>query len=272
MWQSAFVETNGIQMHYWRTGQGDKPPVVLSHGGGDSGRCWTRVAHALENDYDVIMVDARGHGESDKPDEGYGPRVSAADLAGLIKALEIAPPHLIGHSMGGEISANCAADFPDLPRSLVIIDSGFISNGGRYAVTPEEAAERIQGMQASMRTMQSLTMEELIAQCRAENPGWHEDELKPWAESKQQGSPNARLFFAEAKRPWQETLGAIRCPILLLVGDPDRHSHTGWDAAVQATGIWQEGELIHIAEAGHNVQRDQYDLFMTRINDWLATR
>ncbi len=272
MWQSANVETNGIRMHYWRTGRGEKPPVVLSHGGGDSGRCWTRVARELEADYDVIMVDARGHGHSDKPEQGYGPRVSAADLAGLIQALELERPHLIGHSMGGEISANCAADFSDLPRSLVIIDSGFISNGGRYAVTPEEAAERIESMQASMRTMQTLSMQELMDRCRAENPDWHVDELEPWAESKLQASPNARLFFAEAKRPWQETLGAIRCPILLLVGDPERHSHTGWDAAVQATGVWQEGQLVHVAGAGHNVQRDQFDAFMTRINQWLATR
>ncbi len=269
-WKSGYVQTNGIRMHYWRTGDGSKPPVVLSHGGGDAGRCWTRTARALEADYDVIMVDARGHGLSDAPDQGYGPRVSAADLAGLIRGLGLEAPHLIGHSMGGEISSNCAADFPDLPRSLVIIDSGFISNGGRYAVTPQDAEERIAGMQAAMRAMQTSTLEELIARCRVENPGWHEDELEPWAESKMQASPNGRLFFAEAKRPWQETLAAIQCPVLLLVGEPHLESHTGWDAAVQATGIWREGQLIHIAGAGHNVQRDRWETFMARITAWMA--
>ncbi len=269
-WTSGYVQTNGILMHYWRTGDGSQVPVVLSHGGSDNGLCWSRTARALESDYDVIMVDARGHGLSDAPEEGYGPRISAADLAGLITALELDRPHLIGHSMGGEISANCAADYPDLPRSLVIIDSGFISNGGEFAGVPENAQERIAAMQAAMRQMQSLTLEELMARCRQENPGWHEEELEPWAQSKLQASPNQRLFFAAPKRPWQEILAAIQCPILLLVGDPERGSHTGWDAAVQATGIWREGQLVHIAGAGHNVQRDRWEAFMARTTAWLA--
>ena len=57
-WQSGFVETNGIRMHYTRTG-GDRPPVVLAHGFSDDGLCWTPVARAREADYDVIMRDAR---------------------------------------------------------------------------------------------------------------------------------------------------------------------------------------------------------------------
>ena len=60
-WQQGDVLTNGIRMHYYRTG-GDKPAMVLVHGFSDSGLCWTPVAKALAADYDVIMIDARGHG------------------------------------------------------------------------------------------------------------------------------------------------------------------------------------------------------------------
>jgi pimeloyl-ACP methyl ester carboxylesterase len=60
-WFSGDVVANGVRIHYSRTG-GDKPPLVLSHGATDSGLCWTRVARALESDYDVILSDARGHG------------------------------------------------------------------------------------------------------------------------------------------------------------------------------------------------------------------
>ena len=62
-WQSGFVDANGLRLHYTRTG-GDGPPVVLAHGVTDSGLCWARVAKALSPDFDVIMVDARGHGQS----------------------------------------------------------------------------------------------------------------------------------------------------------------------------------------------------------------
>ena len=85
-WFSGDVVANGLNIHYARTG-GDKPALVLSHGATDSGLCWTRVARALEADYDVIMPDARGHGLSDAPPSGYASRDRAADLASLIDAL-----------------------------------------------------------------------------------------------------------------------------------------------------------------------------------------
>ena len=103
-WQSGFVEANGIKLHYTRTG-GDKPPLVLAHGVTDDGLCWTPVAGALASEYDVVMVDARGHGRSDAPEGGYSLTALAADLAGVIAALELRQPAILGHSMGAATSA-----------------------------------------------------------------------------------------------------------------------------------------------------------------------
>src|SRR5689334_14974538 len=100
-WSSGEVETNGITMHYYRTGSGgQKPSLVLSHGATDDGLCWSRVARALESDYDVIMPDARGHGLSTAPEQGYSSMDHAADLAGFIRALGLQRPGVGGHSMG----------------------------------------------------------------------------------------------------------------------------------------------------------------------------
>src|SRR5690349_5016852 len=98
-WQSGELDANGIRIHYTRTG-GAKPPLVLAHGFSDDGLCWTPVARALEQDYDVIMVDARGHGLSEAPEQGYGHDQQAADLAGAIDALGLRRPAVLGHSMG----------------------------------------------------------------------------------------------------------------------------------------------------------------------------
>src|ERR671936_61945 len=98
-WFSGEVSANGIRMHYSRTG-GDTPPLVLAHGATDDGLCWTRLARALEPEYDVIMPDARGHGRSDAPPSGYSSADHAQDLAGLIRALGLATPAVGGHSMG----------------------------------------------------------------------------------------------------------------------------------------------------------------------------
>lgn len=270
-WQSAYIMTNGIRLHYWRTGDGSKTPIVLSHGATDNGLCWSRTARALEADYDVIMVDARGHGLSDKPESDYGPRQSGADLAGLITGLGLVRPHLVGHSMGGEISSNCVADHPGIARSLVVLDSGFISNAGRFRGSAEGAADRIAGSRDGVMRMRALGMDGLLAQLARESPGWHEEERGPWAESKLQVSTEYGRFFAQNKRPWQEIFAAIDCPMLLMVAEPHLDSHTQWEAAVQATGIWRQGSLVHIAGAGHNLQRDKWDVFMSRLTAWLST-
>src|SRR5262249_28576816 len=62
-WPGGVCDSNGIRIHYLRTGV-RKPPVVLLHGLIGSGACWTPLARALESDFDVVLPDARGHGES----------------------------------------------------------------------------------------------------------------------------------------------------------------------------------------------------------------
>ncbi|MGQ3892906.1 alpha/beta fold hydrolase [Legionella sp. CNM-4043-24] len=64
-WTTGICEANGIDVHYLRTG-GSKPPLVLLHGLMLNGLCWMPLARILEEDYDVIMPDARGHGYSSK--------------------------------------------------------------------------------------------------------------------------------------------------------------------------------------------------------------
>lgn len=57
-WSDHDLTINGMTIHYYRTGQRGKPPVVLLHGYSDSGLAWTRLANDLAPDYDLIMPDA----------------------------------------------------------------------------------------------------------------------------------------------------------------------------------------------------------------------
>ena len=122
-WQSGDIEANGIRLHYTRTG-GAKPPLVLAHGFSDDGLCRTPVADALASDYDVIMVDARGHGRSDAPEQGYGPIEHAADLHGVITGLGLQRPAVLGHSMGGATTLVLAGTYPEVPGAILVEDAG----------------------------------------------------------------------------------------------------------------------------------------------------
>ncbi len=89
------VTSNGINIHYHRsTPAGGAPSIVMIHGLTDNGICWVRVADALCDSYDIILPDTRGHGFSDKPATGYTVEERAADVAGLIDALQLDRPVL----------------------------------------------------------------------------------------------------------------------------------------------------------------------------------
>jgi N-formylmaleamate deformylase len=120
-WQAEFVAADGPRLHYTRTG-GDKPPLVLAHGVTDDGLCWSRVAAELAPDYDVVMVDARGHGRSDAPESGYDPGQQADDLAGVIAALGLQKPAMLGHSMGAATTLVLAGTYPDVPGAILLED------------------------------------------------------------------------------------------------------------------------------------------------------
>src|ERR1700737_1887966 len=120
-WTSGDVVANGVRLHYYRTG-GAKPAIVALHGITDSGRTWTRVAEGLAADYDVIMLDARGHGLSEATESGHTAEDQAPDVAGVIGALGLGRVVLLGHSMGGATAVATAAQFPDLVRALILED------------------------------------------------------------------------------------------------------------------------------------------------------
>src|SRR5215203_2109357 len=154
-WTDGYVAANGIRLHYWRTG-GAKPALVLAHGSSDDALCWTNLAKELTDRYDVIMFDARGHGLSDPPTAADPVDVQVEDLAGLIKALKLDKPILMGHSMGSASVAWFAAKYPDVPRAVILEDpalvrpaaagapgaAGATTATGATAATPPTVEER----------------------------------------------------------------------------------------------------------------------------------
>lgn len=98
------------------------PAVILSHGGGQTRHSWRGAMRRLLADgYQVINVDARGHGDSDwSPSGDYGIDRMCADLRGIARTLP-APPALVGASMGGAASLLAASE-AGVARALVMVD------------------------------------------------------------------------------------------------------------------------------------------------------
>ena len=279
-WQSAMIDGNGIRLHYTRTG-GDKPPFVLAHGFSDDGLCWTPVAEQLAVDYDVIMPDARGHGRSDAPEEGYGDAYFAADLAALIRELGLEKPLILGHSMGAATALALAGLCPDIPGAILLSDPPVrwpttpvaVAPGGDAEEDPDaEAAEEIDWLartRAWITELQSKTREELIAEERA-NSGWSDAELGPWADAKLRLRLTVLGRGDDPGPDWQAIIPQITCPALLITADPARGSLVTAEAAADLKALLPQLQIAHIADAGHSIRRDQFDRYMDAVDGFVA--
>ena len=268
-WQSGSVEANGETIHYTRTG-GDGPVVVLAHGVTDNGLCWSPLARALENDYDLIMVDARGHGESSAPAGSYGPDVQAEDLAGLITALGLEKPAVLGHSMGAGTALVLAGKHPDLVGSILLEDPPAWWTA--WYDSPE-ARDLVKGMEERAQSYKSMTRDEIVAAGAAGHDGWSDAELQPWADSKIAFSPNVLVVFEPGNRAnvdWPATLGQIASPVLLIMADADRGGIITPERAAALQAMVPQTEVAHIGGAGHNIRREQFAPYVEVVREFLS--
>ena len=105
-----YARNEGVRIHYEVEGEG--PPLVLQHGFSESVVDWyeTGYVKALKPDYRLILIDARGHGDSDKPHdpEAYLLNRRVGDVTAVLDALDIATAVYWGYSMGGWIGFGMA--------------------------------------------------------------------------------------------------------------------------------------------------------------------
>jgi N-formylmaleamate deformylase len=301
-WTSGDVVANDVRLHYYRTGgtgpasmaaappradgvrePRDLPPIVALHGITDSGRTWSRVAEGLAADYDVIMLDARGHGLSEATESGYTAEDQAPDVAGVIRALGLGRVVLLGHSMGGATAVATAAVSPDLVRALILEDPPW--GGPPDSATAAEREARSAEWQRSILKRKAQAISEIVTFGRRRLPDWDERDVAMWAEAKQQTSPNIANGINGRGIRWQDVVRQVRCPVWVIYGD--RAAGSGSQARSSAVGtagsrvtagailsreIVEEAQslcpgvkAVHVPGAGHEIRRGHYPQFMAAL-------
>ncbi len=266
-WHQNDLILNGIQLHYTRTGHGEKPALVLAHGFSDSGLCWLPLAQALEQDYDLVLPDARGHGLSARVQPGEEID-TAADLAVLIQSLGLERPNLGGHSMGASVSARAVARYPGLARALILEDPAWFK-----LQEPNEAEEQDQQLNPYdqwLLTVKDLTREQIMDKCRRDSPIWAEIELPAWAESKQQFDTNFILTRQPPHTDWREVAKAIACPTLLITADPAKGGIVTPEIAAEAVALNSQIQVARIEGAGHNIRRENFAAFLQAVRSFMT--
>lgn len=275
-WLENSIETNGIHIHAYRTG-GEKPPLLLLHGVTDNGLCWTPIAHALESRYDVIMLDARGHGSSAGPETGFSLDLLAADAAGCIQALGLERPFVLGHSMGAATALVLAARYPASVRAILLEDPPLssldTSSEPDIPAEPDVSAQPAEpnGWLQWLIPLRAQTREERIAVER-EHTHWSEENLLPWAESKEQfdlAVLEHSLDRALRAGAWRDIITSIHCPLLLITADHESGAIVTPQIASEVRELNPACQVTFIPSAGHSIRRDQQQPYLAAVTDFL---
>lgn len=114
------VHANGVDLCVYRAGQG--PAIVLLHGWMGKAYSWRKLAPLLTDRFTVIVPDMRGYGASAKPADGYDARTLKNDVRGVVQALGLSRPLVVGHDMGALPAFLYAADHADEIAGLAYLD------------------------------------------------------------------------------------------------------------------------------------------------------
>jgi pimeloyl-ACP methyl ester carboxylesterase len=257
-WTTGVCEANGINLHYLRTG-GAKPPLILLHGLMGSGACWTPVARALEDEYDVVMPDARGHGKSSTPLHGYRYDDQASDVMGLIRALGLASPSVAGHSMGGMTAAVVASRAPEVIRAVILVDPTFLTPARQREVCDSDVAEQ-------HRRLLGPGKGELEAQLRARHTRRSSEMVELLVAARVQTRMSAFDVLTPPNPEYQQLVRTIDVPILLAIGDTPVVS---LETARELQSLNRRLCVEQILGAGHGVPFDQPERLAAVVRSFL---
>ncbi len=249
-----------LRIHYVKVGSG-RPPLILLPGITSPAASWEFVAERLAAYADVYVMDIRGRGLSSSGTHlSYQLDDYAQDVQGLIDALGLEQPMVLGHSMGARIAIRFAAQSANVVAKLILVDPPVSGPGRRpypidlpYYLQSIEEVSRGQGYAA------------IKAQF-----GWTEAQI----EARMEWLPTCDPFaIAESHRSFHEEsihgdLPHIATPTLLLYAQRG-NTVTDEDAAeiAQAMGNCRAQKIL---DAGHMIPWDQLDAFVAAVADFIA--
>jgi len=280
--QSRFYMSQRLKMHYLVWGDESKPPLILVHGTRDHAHSWDRTAQALVDRYCVYAPDLRGHGDSEWAVGGnYSIIDYGLDMHALGEAIGRPPYTIIAHSLGGGVTLQYAGTFPEKVERIITIEGlgGMVwaerarkpahvrmrewvesmrsLEHRQLHVYPdlEDATERM--IEANTRLSPELARRLTETGVRSADGGfvWKFDNYT------HAGSPY-EFNMEDARDLWNQ----IRCPVLIIWGEES------WGARFSAMDLsaFHNYRTEKVANAGHWVHHDQFDIFMHIVDGFLA--
>ena len=248
----ATLVRDDISIHFEVHGSG--PTVLLTNGFSGTTRTFSVQAEAMADNYQVVLWDMRGHGQTECPDDqsAYGQDITVADMVAILDELEIDQAIIAGHSLGGFISLRFNVMHSDRVRALILQGCG---PGYRSDTSRTKWNERVDGR---ARTILDEGYKALGG--AAEVP-------VSLQRSSQELAYAAKGILAQVDAKVIDSLPQISVPTLVIIGEGDDYYLQG--SNYMASRIPNADHIV-VPNAGHGVNVDQPDIVNKSIAEFLT--
>lgn len=262
-----FLDLPTVRLHYLEWGEPTSPPLLLLHGGSAHAHWWDHIAPVLANDFRIIALDLRGHGDS-----GWVPGGSAyqiedyvADLIQVVAQLALPSFVLLGHSLGGFVAMSYASTYSQHLRALVIVDIGPRIGGSRFMRLLRQLPAPVYNNEAALHRRFRLLPQKTSASAEL---------LRHIAQHSVRPCEDGRLVLKcdratmnREPRDLRAQLPNIHCPMLVLRGGESHNlSPTTQE---EMTRLCPQAHGREITGAGHHIFLDTPAEFLIEVRGFL---
>ncbi|MCH8799950.1 MAG: alpha/beta hydrolase [Chloroflexi bacterium] len=223
--RELWADIGALKVRYLDWG-GDGPPLLALHGLASSANWYDIVARLLRDRYHIYAPDQRGHGQTTSAPDGYDWKTLSDDLAGMLDHIGLDQVAVMGHSWGGNVATNFAADYPGRVSRLIMIEGGFLDGRLFPGATWESFSHRVRPRDVTGNREEFLDrlrnqlgaiwngeVERIVQTMVYEDEdGQIQDILRP--------ENHAQVIRAMWDEPASVTMPRIECPTLMVAAGP----------------------------------------------------
>ena len=259
------ANVNNLEIFYSIEGSGE--PLLILGGLGDSNRNWNLTAKQLAKNFQVIVIDHRGAGQSERVTSPYQIEDFAEDAANLLDTLGIKTTHVLGFSMGGKVALTFATKHPDRVNKLIMVSTGLNKDldvnlrsharevMDRYKFTPESFEAQFEMLFG--KKFKAQMGANMFVKFQLNNPH-------------PQSEQDFRLQFEAVKSfKCPKNFSNLTMPTLILHGEDDQV--TPVENAIWLESQLSNGTLITYPEVGHIPQAEASGQFIKDVNSFLLS-